>query len=77
MVETLALVTTVFLVNVNLTHFQKCIQCTSLKWEEESSEQETCRFLSSDFPLGLCREKSFTMPAELPPKEVCDDGQEV
>lgn len=33
--------------------------------------------LSSDLPLGLCREKSFTLPAELPPKEACDDGQEV
>lgn len=75
MVETLSLLTTVFLVHVNLTGFQKCIQCTSLKWEEESSEQETCTFLSSDFPLGLCREKSFAMPAELPPKEARDDSQ--
>lgn len=33
--------------------------------------------LSSDLPLGLCREKSFALPVELPPKEACDDGQEV
>lgn len=52
MAETLALGLAVFPVHVNLTHFQKFRQCTSLKWEEESSEQETCMCCPQTFPWG-------------------------
>lgn len=52
MAGTLALLTTVFLVHVNLSPFQKYLQYTSLQWEEESSEQETFAFCPLTFLWG-------------------------
>lgn len=45
MAETLALLTTVFLVHVNLTHFQKYLQCMYIpEVGRGNSEQETFTF---------------------------------